>query len=454
MKSCASLGARQPIRLVRTPRRLAPARRSPGRSSRPAPCRRAPAARALHAPRTARRGDRARAASSSGDPAGGHAAQDGVALPVAARRHVIGALERGRGVAQQRVHLGLGPDVEAAFLALAVGVLGGGERGTAGHALRGHVARHPADGLRRARGIQRVGPMRVRQRQQFQQLRVVVQHLLEMRHQPDRVGRIAGIAAAEMVVDAALRHPLQHQVQRVLALRRAGAEGVLPQEAEDRRVGEFRRALQAALLRIVHAAAAPPRPHPDAPASADRPGWPATLPRQHAAQRGGVLRHHLVVGAPGLGDALQHLAERRPPPARLRREIRAAPERRAVRGDEHGQRPAALLAQRVQRRHVQMVDVRPLLAVHLDVDEALVHQRRGLGVLEGFVRHHVAPVAGGIADRQQDRLVRRRAPPPAPPAPRAASAPDCRRAAADRARSRGGAGLRARPWRCAPWVSG
>ena len=74
----------------------------------------------------------------------------------------------------------------------------------------------------------------------------------------------------------------------------------------------------------------------------------------------------------------------------------------------------------MQRRHVQVVDVRPFLAVHLDVDEPLVHQRRGFRVLERFVRHHVAPVAGGVADRQQDRfllrsrLLQRRRPPRAP----------------------------------------
>ena len=150
------------------------------------------------------------------------------------------------------------------------------------------------------------------------------------------------------------------------------------------------------------------------------PGLAADMRGERLAQRGGVLRHHLVVGAVCLRHALQHLAERRPSPARLRREIRAAPERRAVRGDEHGQRPAALLAQRMQRRHVEVVDVRPLLAVHLDVDEPLVHQRRGVRILERLVRHHMAPVAGGVADRQQDRfvlrsrLLQRRRPPRAP----------------------------------------
>ncbi len=47
----------------------------------------------------------------------------------------------------------------------------------------------------------------------------------------------------------------------------------------------------------------------------------------------------------------------------------------------------------------------PLFAVDLDVDVELVHQLRGRGVLEALVRHHVAPVAGRVADRHEHRLV-------------------------------------------------
>ncbi len=54
---------------------------------------------------------------------------------------------------------------------------------------------------------------------------------------------------------------------------------------------------------------------------------------------------------------------------------------------------------------VDLVEVGAFLAVDLDVDEQAVHCRRGRRVLEGLVRHHVAPVARGITDRQQDRLV-------------------------------------------------
>src|SRR5262249_13307417 len=46
-------------------------------------------------------------------------------------------------------------------------------------------------------------------------------------------------------------------------------------------------------------------------------------------------------------------------------------------------------------------------AVYFYTNEQLVHHRRGGGMLEALVRHHVAPVAGAVADRQQDRLVLR-----------------------------------------------
>ena len=103
--------------------------------------------------------------------------------------------------------------------------------------------------------------------------------------------------------------------------------------------------------------------------------------------------------------SFEDIDERRAAVARGLREIGAAPDRLAAGRQEHGQRPAALLAERMQRRHVDLVDVGTLLAVDLDVDEQAVHHRRGRVVLEALVGHDVAPVAGGVADREQDRLV-------------------------------------------------
>jgi hypothetical protein len=99
-------------------------------------------------------------------------------------------------------------------------------------------------------GQKRVRPQRLNQRQQFENLRVVVEHLLEMGHEPFGVGRIAGVAAAEMVVDAACAHRLEQCSHRLAEPRVAAPEHLVPEKAEDRRVGKFRRAADAAMNRI------------------------------------------------------------------------------------------------------------------------------------------------------------------------------------------------------------
>ena len=142
--------------------------------------------------------------------------------------------------------------------------------------------------------------------------------------------------------------------------------------------------------------------------------------REPVFQRLGVLPHLRLLVAIDARDLLQHMHEGRPAVARLLGEVRAAPEGLGVGGEEHGERPAALLPELVQRRHVDGVDVRALLAVDLDVDEEVVHHARGLCVLEALMRHHVAPMAGGVADREQDRLAgtlgfSERTGPPRPP---------------------------------------
>ena len=58
----------------------------------------------------------------------------------------------------------------------------------------------------------------------------------------------------------------------------------------------------------------------------------------------------------------------------------------------------ALFAEHGERMLVDGIDVRPLLAVNLDVDEQPVHQLRHRRRLEAFMRHHMAPMAGRVAD--------------------------------------------------------
>ncbi len=155
------------------------------------------------------------------------------------------------------------------------------------------------------------------------------------------------------------------------------------------------------------------RPIVAPPAAARRGGEPL---HQRRAVLFDLLR--LVTEQPR--DLAQHVDKGRFAVARGWRKISAAPDRLAVGREKHGQRPAAMLAEVMQRRHVDLIDIGPLLAIDFDVDEQLVHHARGGVILETLMRHHVAPMTGRIADREQDRLfallrLRQRLGSPGPP---------------------------------------
>ena len=122
-------------------------------------------------------------------------------------------------------------------------------------------------------------------------------------------------------------------------------------------------------------------------------------------QRAGVLSDRLLVVRPRVGHRLQDLGKSGAAEPGLGRKVGAAPIGLGIRCEKHCERPAALFAQHVQGVHINGVDVGTFFAVDFDVDEAVVHHRGDLGRFETFVRHDVAPVAGGIAHRQQDRFV-------------------------------------------------
>ena len=85
------------------------------------------------------------------------------------------------------------------------------------------------------------------------------------------------------------------------------------------------------------------------------------------------------------------------------RKIRPAEERLAFRGEPHAHGPSAAPRQLLDRAHVDGVDVGTLFSIDLDRDVVHVQKGRDLLVLERFGLHDVAPVAGGISDRQKHR---------------------------------------------------
>ena len=317
-------------------------------------------------------------------------------MPIARIGDVVGRAEGGGPLAQREHHVSGRERVEAALDSVAVRVEARGEEPVG----EPHFPREPAD--RRLHPPAEEGRSRQgeRGRQLLDQEGVVVEHLLEVRDEPDRVGAVAREATADMVVDPAKRHPVQGQGDGPPHRRRVEHQRPQAQQGQHRGVGELGRAVEAAVLRVGGPQQAC-RHRPDVGrgrAGADP--WLRGLREGAGVARdlGGLVR----VGARHMA---QHGDEGRPAVARLLGKIRAPPERLATRCQEHRHRPPALLTQRVQRAHEQVVDVRPLFAIDLDVDEERVHDGGRRLVLETLPLHHMAPMARRIADREQDRAV-------------------------------------------------
>src|SRR5699024_1137315 len=113
-----------------------------------------------------------------------------------------------------------------------------------------------------------------------------------------------------------------------------------------------------------------------------------------------MLRAQLVAARrPDLMDARKQVAESNHAVTWLGRKIGAGKERRvAGRVEKDGQRPAAATArEQLVSKLIDVIEVRALLAVDLDVDEVGVHALGDLVVVEALARHHMAPVAGAVA---------------------------------------------------------
>ena len=332
-----------------------------------------------------------------------HVLQDVLPFKVASFGDTVRSHEVVRFCAQHVMDFGWRPDEELAFFSLAVGVLRGVEAaGRAGHLPHDVVQDLLGDGA-----VERLAGHLPSVQVDAGQLGVVVEHLLEMRRQPVIVHRIAMESAAELVVHAAAGHGLQRlgdHLQRQGVIRGAV---IAQQELEDHGLGELRRAAPATLTMV--------KSLPDVldcgfqrlprHLFTFRAGAHTTLLLDSFHQLLAALDQPLPPVAPAVGHGQQHVGERRHPVAAGGREVGAAVEGLAIRREEHRHGPAAAAGQRLHTAHVDAIQVRPLLAVHLDADEMLVQDRRHVIVLEGFVGHHVAPMAGGVADAEKDRLI-------------------------------------------------
>ena len=103
--------------------------------------------------------------------------------------------------------------------------------------------------------------------------------------------------------------------------------------------------------------------------------------------------------------SLQDLGETRAPKAVIRREIGPAVIRLFVGRQEHRQGPAPANSEHLHDVLVDLIQIRTLLAVDFDIDEILVHEFGDVLAFEGFMLHHMTPVACRVADAEQNGLV-------------------------------------------------
>ncbi len=324
-------------------------------------------------------------------------------LEVAAGRHPEVPDDVGERVAAQCLELLERPHVEPPLDPFGVGVLGG-EEAPVGVA---QVAQHVPDRLLDDPPVTLVPGDQPRVEIRADQQRLVVQHLLEVRHQPVGIDRVAVEPATDLVVDAAGGHRIERHRHHLQDLRRRIHDGLVEEEGEGHRLGELRGAAEATeatvelvaevgdgLLEDGRRQRAAGAPAPDRGALLDG-----------LAELLGLLVELAPAGVPGVVDGVEEAHEAGHALPVVGWEVRTTEERTAGGVEEHGHGPAAAPRHGLDGLHVDGVDVGPFLAVDLDVDEPVVHHRGDGLVLERLVRHHVAPVARRVADGEQDRLV-------------------------------------------------
>ena len=122
-----------------------------------------------------------------------------------------------------------------------------------------HLAEQVAEGLGGDPPVALVPGHDPGARVQLGQLGVVVEHLLEVGHQPGRVGRVAGEAAAELVVDAPGGHAVERRGEHRQRVGRV-AQRHPQHELERHRLRELRRATEASPRRVERSTQLAPSP--------------------------------------------------------------------------------------------------------------------------------------------------------------------------------------------------
>ncbi len=108
---------------------------------------------------------------------------------------------------------------------------------------------------------------------------------------------------------------------------------------------------------------------------------------------------------PGVGEGEFELGESGASVAIGGGEVGAGVEGLEGRGKPNRHRPPAGAGHKLRGEHVEFVEVWAFFAVDFDVDEVGIHDVGDVMFFEDFAFHDVAPVAGGVADGEEDGFV-------------------------------------------------
>ncbi len=227
-----------------------------------------------------------------------------------------------------------------------------------------------------------------------------------MRNLPFAVDGIPVKPSAEVVIDPAGRHRPQLK-QRVPFQSPVLLPRRLPQhQAQRRDRRKFRTVAKSPVHRIEQSSQFADRViQQPVRQGLRRQLWRADS-QQPLFDPGNIFLNFVAMIPIGFDDAPQDVRKGRQVVPRHRRKVGPSVERFLIRRQKHGQGPAASASGKdLGRLLVDLVEVRALFAIHFDVDEMPIHHPGDFEVLKRFMRHHVAPMAGGIADRQENRPV-------------------------------------------------
>ena len=127
--------------------------------------------------------------------------------------------------------------------------------------------------------------------------------------------------------------------------------------------------------------------------------------RQCSDKRSGALQNLLALLRPSCGHRLDHLGQGGLAPAGLWRQIGLGIKRSTLGCGENGQWPPQVVGEGLSLRHIEGIHFGVFLSVHFDADQFLVQQFGGGLVIKALPRHHVTPVAGGVANGDHHRAV-------------------------------------------------